>query len=930
MSRVESGLSRQGIPFGHRSSPFVFAVAAAVVWLGVWGLREAAVHRLEARIATAADRAAAISQRDFVTGYQELDAVRALLASSSRSGVPSPPSTLLQLVRIVIGPMAGSPRLYHLDPQAHVIWTSESSGAFDINPTASEGAASTSIFQDPRVLPALSYSRRSGRSGTTPPLRFDEGPWIFFSFFPVHSLPQPRLTTDPTPADDAPFSMLAAVFSFDALFHPHLEDADTSGLILSVDYEGTELFRSRPATEEAGLGLDAYRELHLEGYRYRIRMAPTARAVPRMGDFWLPLAAGHVVALLLAWSAHLLEARRSELAAQYHLMDGLFSNLPVTAFSLGPAGEVEHAYGRAAPGLGLSGGGGETLEGFPALIQPLQRALAGESVHLEAELAPAGEEPRTFELFLMHDDMRGAGALGFAIDISTRKWIEKALQSSEERYRRFFLDAPFAYFAVDLQGSIELVNELASQLTGYSSRELIGLPCSDIFVEPQAALPLSHFGSPKELRNHEVEILRSDGSSFWGSLSVQPLHDDSGFVGSGLILLDISQRKLLQEQVRQSQKMEAVGRLAGGIAHDFNNLLTAIMGYAHIGLEHAGHPKVQRNLEEIQKASRRATSLVSQLLAFSRRQIIEPKVFDLNELLRDMDPMLRRLTREEVDLASHLARDLGRLRMDPGQMEQIVVNLVVNAQEAITGSGWITIETDNYRAGDLLGSAAGEGRRGTDAVDMVRLRISDTGSGMTPEVQEHIFEPFFTTKEDLSGTGLGLATVYGIVVDQNGGRILVDSEVGKGTTLSILLPRVYEEIDQEVEIAPRIEAVTTDACILLVEDEEMVRELAGEMLSSLGYRVIQARNGLDALDVVAGRELEIDLLLTDVVMPKMGGEKLYMELRVRNPDLKVLYSSGYTESAVIHHGVKEGEVPFVHKPYTFDDLALAVQSILKS
>ncbi len=651
---------------------------------------------------------------------------------------------------------------------------------------------------------------------------------------------------------------------------------------------------------------------------------------------WPLLIVAHLLALFLVWIDYRLDIRRSERRARAHLMEGVFSNLPVTAFSVGPDGEVEQSFGKAAVGLGLSSRGGETLEEFPALIRPLHRALAGESVHLEADLQIDTGEIRTYELFLLHDERRGSGVLGFALDISSRKWVEKALQRNEERYRRFFREAPFAYFAVDPDGLIEIANDLAVELTGYSLHQLSGLHCAELFAHSEDKSLLGSDQREEVIRNHEVELLRADGSTFWGSLSVQPLRDDSTLVGRGLIVLDITQRKQLQEQVRQSQKMEAVGRLAGGIAHDFNNLLTAIMGYARMALERVEKDnRLQHDLEEIQKACRRATSLVSQLLAFSRRQIIEPKVFELNALLRDMDPMLRRLTREEVDLASHLTRGLGRIRMDPGQMEQVIVNLVVNAQEAITGSGWVTVETDNFSPGQTDGRAgtledtAGRGAALPLEQEWVRLRVSDTGSGMSPEVQEHLFEPFFTTKEDLSGTGLGMATVYGIVVEQCSGQILVDSEVGKGTTISILLPRVYDDVDVEEEPLPIAEPTGGNEQILLVEDEEMVRELAAEMLTSLGYRVIQAKNGLDALDCIEGREQEIDLLLTDVVMPKMGGEKLYLELRRRNPEIRVLYSSGYTESAVIHHGVKEGEVPFVHKPYTFDALAQAVQVVLK-
>ena len=831
------------------------------------------------------------------------------------------------LVDLLIERLSGLLTLRWIESDGFVAWAAPSS----------EQIPEAGALDNPRTTPSFVLARRILSPQSTPAVPLGRGDWGFMTYFPV--ITENRLD-----------GLLEATFGFCPALLQSMPEPLAFGLELEWVYDdvvvcrllGTESeavgkSRARGSSGERQPRQRLEQQLHFRGNDYELRLNTFDVPTPIHLSAWSVLIAAHLLALLLVWLDYRLDIRRSERRARAHLMEGVFSNLPVTAFSVGPEGEVEQSFGKAAIGLGLTSRGGETLDEFPALIRPLQRALAGESVHLEADLQIDTGELRTYELFLLHDELRGSGALGFALDISTRKWVEKALQRNEERYRRFFREAPFAYFAVDPDGLIEIANDLAAELTGYSLESLSGLHCTELLAHSEDKSLLGSEQREEVIRNHEVELLRADGSTFWGSLSVQPLRDDTHLVGRGLIVLDITQRKQLQEQVRQSQKMEAVGRLAGGIAHDFNNLLTAIMGYARMALERVGSDsRMQHNLEEIQKACRRATSLVSQLLAFSRRQIIEPKVFELNALLRDMDPMLRRLTREEVDLASHLTRGLGRIRMDPGQMEQVIVNLVVNAQEAITGSGWVTVETDNFstegpiesHAGMLKGSA-GDSSRGPSSTEWVRLRVSDTGSGMSPEVQEHLFEPFFTTKEDLSGTGLGMATVYGIVVEQCSGQILVDSEVGKGTTISILLPRVYDAIDVDEEPLPIAEPTGGHERILLVEDEEMVRELAAEMLTSLGYEVIQAKNGLDALDTIEGREHEIDLLLTDVVMPKMGGEKLYLELRTRNPKIRVLYSSGYTESAVIHHGVKEGEVPFVHKPYTFDALAQAVQLVLK-
>lgn len=381
----------------------------------------------------------------------------------------------------------------------------------------------------------------------------------------------------------------------------------------------------------------------------------------------------------------------------------------------------------------------------------------------------------------------------------------------------------------------------------------------------------------------------------------------------------------IQEQLRQSQKMEAIGGLAGGVAHDFNNLLTVIKGYAELsrlGLDTSD--PLRGNIEEILKASERAANLTRQLLAFSRRQILDFKVINLNTLLKDLDKMLNRILGEDIDLVYHLAEDIGKVKTDPGQIEQVILNLAVNARDAMPSGGKLTIETLNM---ELLGAYAKTHMEVTPG-HYVMLSVSDSGAGMTNEVRERIFEPFFTTKEKGKGTGLGLSTVYGIV-KQSGGNINVYSEPGFGTTFKIYLPRVEEEEDNLQRKDLDISLSTGNETILLAEDEQSVRELAARILRDRGYQVYEAPDGKDALNMVQGHpEIKIDLLLTDVVMPGMSGKELADRLKLSMPDIKVLFISGYTDNAIVHHGVLMEGVEFLQKPFTNEALARKVREVL--
>jgi len=382
---------------------------------------------------------------------------------------------------------------------------------------------------------------------------------------------------------------------------------------------------------------------------------------------------------------------------------------------------------------------------------------------------------------------------------------------------------------------------------------------------------------------------------------------------------DVTQRKQLEEELRQAQKLEAVGRLAGGIAHDFNNLLTTILGYSDLLLR--GHPEdaeLQDDVGEIRKASERAAALTRQLLAFSRKQVIEPRVIDLNALVVESSRMLRRLIGEDIELSTRLAPDLPTVRADPVQIEQVIVNLVVNARDAMPGGGRLSIETTVRRVQEARARSGGSTRG-----DCVVLVVSDTGSGMDAATQERIFEPFFTTKEKGKGTGLGLSTAYGIV-KQSGGDIRVTSVPCSGSTFEILLPAVGERADDDAAKAPvgRVEA-PRHATVLLAEDEDGLRALNGRVLEARGYRVLTASNAAEALLLAERQPGPPDLLVTDVVMPGASGRELARRLRDRHPGLKVLYVSGYAEDSRV-----EDDASFLQKPFTPEGLSERVAELL--
>ena len=384
------------------------------------------------------------------------------------------------------------------------------------------------------------------------------------------------------------------------------------------------------------------------------------------------------------------------------------------------------------------------------------------------------------------------------------------------------------------------------------------------------------------------------------------------------------EKAVLHEQLRQSQKVEAIGRLAGGIAHDFNNLLTVIKGYSQLSsFELKEGDPLRVNIDEIQNAAERAASLTRQLLAFSRRQVMEMKVLDLNTLLRDLEKMLRRVIGEDIEMVIQLAEDLGRVRADVGQIEQVIMNLAVNAKDAMPSGGKLTIETANVELDESYARSHVDVRHG----HYVMFSVSDTGVGMTPEVRERIFEPFFTTKEMGKGTGLGLSTTYGIV-KQSEGHIWVYSVQGKGTTFKIYLPRVNEPLEEIRKDVLKEELPRGNETILIVEDEEDVRKLAGKILEKQGYRILESFNGDDALVACERRKSPIHLMLADIIMPGMSGSELAKLLKPLYPEIKILYMSGYTDNAVVRHGVLEKGVNYIQKPFTMEGLARKVREVL--
>jgi PAS domain S-box-containing protein len=516
-------------------------------------------------------------------------------------------------------------------------------------------------------------------------------------------------------------------------------------------------------------------------------------------------------------------------------------------------------------------------------------------------------------------------------DITTRKQMEEALRSSERNFRTLFNYAGDSIFIADLDGRFIEVNEEACARLGYTREEILkmsvsdverGISSTDLEERLQKLHGVGHIVFESEYSPQEGSLIPMEVNS--------RLFEFNGVEAVLSICRDITerrhaakQRSELEEQLRQVQKIESIGRLAGGIAHDFNNLLTPILGYSEVALMTLEEPSQLRdNIEQILSAAERAKDLTRQLLAFSRKQLLETRVLQLNAVITDFEKMMRRLIGEDIEVVSRLDSRLGCIKADPAQVQQILVNLAVNARDAMPEGGKLMIETGNV----WLGDAFVKTHPGMKPGAYVMLTISDTGVGMTPEVREQIFEPFFTTKEQGKGTGLGLSTVYGIV-KQHGGGIWVYSELGRGTIFKVYLPRADEaaDIEEDVKNKPGVRGTET---IFVIEDDKMVRELAREILSEHGYEVIVSENPIEALQMARERKEAIHLMLTDVIMPDMNGKELYEAVHAFRPDVRVLYMSGYTGDVIANHGILDDKVHFLQKPFSVHDLTQKIREIL--
>ncbi len=528
-------------------------------------------------------------------------------------------------------------------------------------------------------------------------------------------------------------------------------------------------------------------------------------------------------------------------------------------------------------------------------------------------------------------------------DISERRGAEEQLRQSEERYLLLTEAISDVIWTMDLDQRLTYVSPSVRRLFGYQPEELPGLDLSQLLAA--GSFPLARDTLLEELRFQQeietgqtrtrtldLELVHKNGTPVWCEVKMTLLRDERGRPKGVLgVARDISSWKDAQEalvesedRLRRAQRLEAVGQLAGGIAHDFNNLLTVIIGNVElIARELPPRDELRGQIEEVSKAARRAASLTRQLLAFSRKQMMVPEILTFNTIVCDMSNMLRRLVGENIELETALQPQLDWVKADPSQLELVLVNLAVNARDAMPDGGRLTIETAN----EYLDRSYSDGNYEVVEGPYSKLAVTDTGRGIPAHDQSRIFEPFFTTKEVGKGTGLGLSTVYGIV-KQSGGYIWVDSEPNKGTRFRIYLPRIEKSESHERPAAESAGQSPGTETILLVEDEDGVRALASKILESIGYRVIAASNGDQALRILAGAEQSLHMLLTDVIMPGMSGAKLAEEALAAKPDLKVLFISGHSDDVLTHHGELDPETNFLEKPFTPDALANKVREVL--
>jgi two-component system, cell cycle sensor histidine kinase and response regulator CckA len=574
------------------------------------------------------------------------------------------------------------------------------------------------------------------------------------------------------------------------------------------------------------------------------------------------------------------------------------------------------------------------------MLETLDRAERGESNEIDVSLVRK-DGTRVMVIVarapLRDADGRITGTVTTVKDATERSRAAAALRESEDRYRVVTETASDAIVSIDESSTILFANRAAERIFGYPPAELAGQPLAVL-------MPPEHVeGHRRGITRYvetgvrriawegiELEAVHRDGSRIPIEISFGEATHDGKRIFTGIIR-DVRERiaareelRRSQEQLDQAQRMQAVGRLAGGIAHDFNNLLTAITGYADLLLSDLPPGSPHRpDVQEIRRTADRATGLTRQLLAFSRRQVLEPKVLDLNRIVADLEPMLQRLISEEIQLVTVLEPRLHRVHADPGQLEQVVLNLCVNARDAMPRGGLLTIQTSNT----VVGEAPASGDGGLEPGRYVVLAVSDTGDGMDAETRTHLFEPFYTTKDHGKGTGLGLATVYGIVT-QSGGSITVDSQAGQGSTFTIFLPDASAELSETVVEEPAPRSLGGSETVLLVEDDRGVRTLARQVLQRQGYTVLEAATPSEALMTAARHEGSIDLLLSDVVMPEMTGPELARRVRDVVPGIRVVFMSGYADDAFARDSGADPAADFLSKPFGPETLARKIRLAL--
>ena len=569
----------------------------------------------------------------------------------------------------------------------------------------------------------------------------------------------------------------------------------------------------------------------------------------------------------------------------------------------------------------------------PDIVKGMADGISGEG--WRGTLWNRSQSGRVFPVSLttsaVRDDEGGiVAAVGIARDMTREMETEEALRRAELRYRAVVENANDIIFTVDREGHCLSMNRAGRKLTGYVAEDTRGIHLSQL-VAPHhvgfARQQLERVLTGEDVAAFELAITNRDGCLLTLELAVHALPGDNGPSGVQGIARDITARKELEDQLRRAQKMEAIGRLAGGIAHDFNNLLTAIVGYsALVSDDLPPDSSLREDVGEIQRAASLAGSLTRQLLIFSRKDVVQPVEIDLNECVCRIERMLRRIVGEGTTFSVRVPPDPGYIHADAGQIEQLLMNLVINARDAMPSGGTLSIETAPIE----LDESFVRRHPGSTAGSFVRLTVTDTGHGMTPEVQDQIFTPFFTTKCPSSGTGLGLAIVHGIV-QQWGGWIGVESAIGKGTRFSIYFPERMPAAAGEPSVgAVPGAAVTGSGTILFVEDDESIRTLGTRMLRLRGFSVLPARHPAEALQLAAERDRRIDLLLTDIVLPGLSGRDLAAKLLRGRPNLKVLYTSGYSDEVIAHCDIQINTPGFVRKPYSPDTLVRQIRTLLAS